>query len=387
VVYFTVYMKGVMTTPRRKGDSVTVRERLVPDQRRLDVLVDRVRLEVENGTLPSAQIAVHVDGREYAFETFGDATPATRYVLQSTGRTILAGLLWKLISDGLLDPGRTVASYIPEFATNGKDSVTVEQVVTHVGGFPLAPLGYPAMLEREDRLAAFAKWRLTYEPGTELQFHLTSAAWVIAELCERLTGQPIRDYLKSMTGPLGLKSIEIGPPVERQHDVARFVRTDGGSDDDVYAWGPWYLARPEILAAGEPSHSTVATASDLAGWYQALMNSELWRRDVVDDALRIRVTLPVTGERGGTPSVPGNVGLFILLAGDDGLSHGFLPTATGPRTFGHGGAACQIGFADPDTGLSFAFLTNGYPSTGYEQSRKGLNRIINIGNLAADCFS
>lgn len=368
-----------------EGESVTTRR--APDPRRLRVLIDRVRLEVDNGALPSAQLAVHVDGQEYAFETFGDATPATRYVLQSTGRSIVAGLLWKLISDDLLDVSRTVASYIPEFATNGKDSVTVEQVVTHVGGFPLAPLGYPAMLHREDRLAAFAKWRLTYEPGTELQFHLTSAAWVIAELCERLTGQSIRDYLASLTGPLGLHSIEIGPPVERQHDVAPFVRTDAGSDDDVYAWGPWYLARPEILAAGEPSHSAVATASDLAGWYQALLTSDIWRRDVVEDALKIRVRLPVTGERGGTPSIPGTVGLFVMLVSDDGLSHGFLPTATGPRTFGHGGAASQIGFADPDTGLSFAFLTNGYPSTGYEQSRTGLNRIINIGNLAADCFS
>ena len=61
------------------------------------------------------------------------------------------------------------------------------------------------MLDREERLKAFAKWRLTYEPGTELQFHLTSAAWVIAELCERLTGQPIRDYLRTLTGPLGTR--------------------------------------------------------------------------------------------------------------------------------------------------------------------------------------
>ena len=186
---------------------MTERQHVKPDQRRLDVLIDRCRLEVDNGTLPSAQIAVHVDGEEYVSETFGAATPSTRYVLQSTGRTIVAGVLWKLISDGLLDTSRTVASYIPEFGTNGKDSVTVEQVVTHVGGFPLAPLGYPAMLDREERLKAFAKWRLTYEPGTELQFHLTSAAWVIAELCERLTGVPIGEYLRStLSGPLGLDS-------------------------------------------------------------------------------------------------------------------------------------------------------------------------------------
>ncbi|EKF21187.1 beta-lactamase family protein [Mycolicibacterium hassiacum DSM 44199] len=361
---------------------------LKPDQRRLGVLIDRCRLEVENGALPSVQLSLHVDGQEYINETFGDATSSTRYVLQSTGRSIVAGVLWKLISDGLLDVSRTVASYIPEFGTNGKDVVTVEQVVTHVGGFPLAPLKYPDMLNREERLKAFSKWRLTYQPGTELQFHLTSAAWIIGELCERLTGRPIGEYLRTtLTEPLGLNSIEIGPPVERQHDVARFVRTDPGDGGDVYPWGPWYLEKPEILAAGEPSHSMVATASDVAGFYQALMSSDLWRREVVEDALRVRVTLPITGERGGTPSVPGNVGLFIIVAGDDGLSRAFLPTTGSPRTFGHGGAPCQIGFADPDTKLSFAFLTNGYPSTGYEQTRAGRNRITNIANLAADVFN
>jgi len=190
------------------GDNVSLK----PDQKRLDVLIDRCRLEVENGTLPSVQLAVYVDGQEYVSETFGAATPSTRYVLQSTGRSIVAGVLWKLMSDGLLDITRPVAEYIPEFGTNGKDFVTVEQVVTHVGGFPLAPLGYPAMLDRDERLKAFAKWRLTYEPGAELQFHLTSAAWVIGELCERLTGRPIRVFLReTLTAPLGLDSIEIGP--------------------------------------------------------------------------------------------------------------------------------------------------------------------------------
>src|ERR1700758_2654091 len=131
-----------------------------PDRRRVDLLLERCRLEIDTGALPSAQVALNVGGVEYASEAFGAATPSTRYVLQSAGRPVVAGVLWKLISDGLLDITRTVASYIPEFGTNGKDAVTVEQVVTHVGGFPLAPLGYPQMRERPQRLQAFSKWRL-----------------------------------------------------------------------------------------------------------------------------------------------------------------------------------------------------------------------------------
>ncbi|MEE2060088.1 serine hydrolase domain-containing protein [Rhodococcus artemisiae] len=359
------------------------------DSARLDVLLRRIKLEVETGALPSVQTAVALDGELIAFETWGDADPSTRYVLQSAGRPIVAGVVWKLISDGLLDVSRTVASYIPEFATNGKDAVTVEQTLTHVGGFPLAPLAYPQMCERSRRLEAFSKWRLTYEPGTRLEFHLTSAAWVVAELCERLTGHPIDEYLRTeLTGPLGLDSIEIGPSVAAQSNVAPFtlVGVEPDNQAEISPWGPWYLARPEVLAAGEPSHSIVSNAADLTLWYQALMGSSLWRRDVVEDALKIRVTLPVEGERGGTRSVPGNVALFVAVAGDDGIQRAFLPVTGSPSTFGHGGAPSQVAFADPETGLSFAFLTNGYPDTGYEQTRAGLNRILNIGNLAADCI-
>ena len=89
------------------------------DPRRLRLFLDRVRLEVDEGPLPSAQVAVARDGRLVAFETYGDATPGKRYILQSVGRTVVAAAVWKLISDGLLDTGERVADIIPEFGTNG----------------------------------------------------------------------------------------------------------------------------------------------------------------------------------------------------------------------------------------------------------------------------
>src|SRR3954454_23929950 len=122
------------------------------DPARLDVLLRRVRLEVESGPLPSAQIAVAKDGRLVAFETYGDATPESRYILQSVGRTVVAGAVWKLLGEGLLALDERVSDVIPEFATNGKDVVTIEQVLTQTAGFPFAPLGYPKMLDRAKRL-------------------------------------------------------------------------------------------------------------------------------------------------------------------------------------------------------------------------------------------
>jgi CubicO group peptidase (beta-lactamase class C family) len=362
--------------------------RLGVDPARLDLLRRRVRLEVESGRLPSCQMALAMEGRLVAFDSFGDTTPSTRYILQSASRPVLAAVLWKLIGEGRVDPSDRVASIVPEFGTRGKDVVSVEQVATHTAGFPFAPLGYPKMLDRKQRLAAFAKWRLDYEPGTRLQWHLTSAAWILAEIVERVTSLPFPEYLRTqLVEPLGL-DIELGVPVERQRgSVAPMVATDRRSDDEkVDPWGPWFLSDPNVLAAGEPSHSVVATAADAALFYQALFHSGLWTLEAITEGTRIRVTAAPAGEAiyGGS-RLPVSVGLFTVVRGDH--PGGGLPATASPRAFGMFGAPCQFSFMDPDVGLSFAFVTNGYPLAGYDHSRAGRNCAISIGNLAADVLA
>ncbi len=357
------------------------------DPHRLDVLLRRIRLEVEHGPLPSAQVAVARGGRLVAFETWGDAEPDTRYVLQSVGRSVVAGVVWKLIGEGLLDVGEHVAAIIPEFAPNGKDAVTVEQVLTHTAGFAFAPLGYPKMLDRGQRLAAFGRWRLDCPPGSRFQFHLTSAAWLIAEIVERRTGLAFADYLREkIVQPLGLLSMELGVPVDRQPGtVAPMTATDRTSDDqEPDPWGPWYLSDPRVLAAGEPSHALVATAADVALYFQALEHSGLWKPEAVAEGTRIRLTDHPYGEQiyGGGSDRRTSMGLFVTVAGPDAGSN--LPSTGSPALFGSAGAAYQLGFMDPETGLSFACLSNGYPLAGYDHSRRGTALLTNIANLAAD---
>jgi CubicO group peptidase (beta-lactamase class C family) len=370
---------------------MAMRRELVPpedvgvDPSRLKILLERVRLEVEHGPLPSAQVAVGRAGRLVAFETYGDATPQTRYILQSVGRTVVAGVVWKLLGDGLLGLDERVGEIIPEFATNGKDAVTVEHVLTHTAGFPFAPLGFPKMLDRRRRLEAFGKWRLDWEPGSRLQFHLTGAAWLIAELVERRTGKTFPDYLRTeIVEPLDL-GLLLPVPADRFAElVAAPVAVDRTSDDqEVDPWGPWYLADPQVLAAGEPSHSIAGTAADLVLLFQAFTHSGLWDQATLADAIRIRRSEPPAGDKayGGSAEIA-NLALFCMVSGEIGGSS--TPRTGSPRTFGSGGAPCQLGFMDPDAGTSFAFLTNGYPLSGYDHSPTGRNRIINIGNLAND---
>ena len=57
-------------------------------------LLDRARREVDAGLLPSAQVALAYEGELVAFETFGDATNDTRYVVYSATKAFVAGAMW-----------------------------------------------------------------------------------------------------------------------------------------------------------------------------------------------------------------------------------------------------------------------------------------------------
>ena len=82
--------------------------------------------------------------------------------------------------------------------------------------------------------------------------------------------------------------------------------------------------------------------------------------------------------------VPANRTLGLIVAGDDGNANrrGFGHTQS-PRTFGHDGAAGQIAWADPESGLSFCYLTNGRDRHLIREAR----RTVGISSRAAGCVA
>src|SRR5436309_9585824 len=366
------------------------------DAERLEELRTRVRREVDAGLLPSCQFALARDGRLAAFEAFGAAGSETRYVIFSATKAFVASAAWLLIGECSLDIDRRVADYIPEFATNGKDVVTVEQVMLHTSGFPRAPLGPPAWADRDRRLEAFAKWRLNWEPGTAHEYHPTSAHWVLAELIERISGRNYRDFVhEAVTGALGLPRV-VGIPPDDQSDIAELALCgDPASPDELQAiFGVPELPvtevtddallsfnRPDVRAVGVPGGGGVATAATVALFYQALLHNldELWDPEVLADATgRVRNTFPDLLALGA----PANRALGVVVAGDgwNANRRGFGHTQS-PRTFGHHGAGGQIAWADPESGLSFCYLTNGRDVNPIREGR----RSIGISSRAAVC--
>jgi CubicO group peptidase (beta-lactamase class C family) len=341
----------------------------VPDQSLVDgaafnELVSRVQHEVDSGRAPSCQLALARNGQLLADVTFGDASTGARYSVLSVTKAYVAAGTWLLLTDGTLSAETRVVEVIPEFGTNGKDAVTLEHLLTHTAGFARAPLRPEEAATSAGRVARFATWRLDSEPGTRMDYHGTSAHWVVAEMIERVSGQDYRDFLNErVAGALGLERLRLGVPAEQGGDVVpiTLVGDVGGGNLGLDDAVPDVLLRynePAVRAIGVPGSGAVSTAADVAMLYQALLRNEppLWDPAVLADGTgNIRNTF-IDVMRG----VPANRTLGLAVAGGDG--HAALREfglEAGPRTFGASGLGGQIAWADPDSGLSFCWLTNG----------------------------
>ena len=112
-------------------------------------------------------------------------------------------------------------------------------------------------------------------------------------------------------------------------------------------------------------------AADLARFYQGVLHDAgaVWEPRVLADATgRVRNSLPERHTK-----IPANRTLGFVQAGDDGLAafRGLGRTAS-PRAFGHNGAGGQVAFADPVTGLSVAYCTNGLDADVLRQWKRAL---------------
>jgi CubicO group peptidase (beta-lactamase class C family) len=138
---------------------------------------------------------------------------------------------------------------------------------------------------------------------------------------------------------------------------------------------------PQVRAVGVPGGGACATAADLARFYQALLHNPggLWDAGVLRDATsHIRCTFddPLMG-------VPVNRTLGLVVAGDDGkhiLRYAIFGSGCSPRSFGHAGIHAQLAWADPESGISFAYLNNAVTD---DQMGAGI-RANRLATIAAD---
>lgn len=293
----------------------------------------------------------------------------------------MAGLALALAhSRGLLDYDERVQTYWPEFAENGKQAITVRQLLAHQAGlFAFDELSDRSVLENQAHLAkVLARQVPSHPPGQRQYYHALTLGYYESELLRRVDpkhrslGKYFRDEIAV---PLGL-DFHIGLPEEipisrlaklRQSKVglsALFKVPLGLLFASLY---PQSAVRRALVGSllpldddriytrnfEVPAGGGVGTARAIARAYSAFANGgkELGLTNWTLRELSAPLTRPSKGFRDGA--------LKVAIPFSLGFARPFGKYPFGsPGSYGAPGAGGSFGFADPEDRLGYAYVTN-----------------------------
>ena len=356
-----------------------------PALARLRAVIER---HIAEGRYPGAQIALARHGQLALHETFGRASISddkqanadTLWLLFSNTKVITAMGIWALVEDGALSFNDRIADHMPEFAQHGKGDITLAQVLSHRAGFPSQNVTPAVWTDHVEMRRQVCNFTLEWTPGSRLHYHGRSALWVAAALIETMTGSDYRDFLRQrIIEPLGLgNDIFVGMPDAQHARAATIYEPADGSQQALTDENTAPFRR-----AGVPSSGGYATARGMAALYQMMANfgklngTRLFSRRLIEFVTRNHTGDMVDGGMG----MPMHRGLGVHVRGTSEKIRG-LGAIASPRTFGHGGVGTSYCWADPDSGVSFAYITNSRIPDPWHSRR--LDVVANLVHSAID---
>ena len=300
-------------------------------------------------------------------------TADTLQLIFSGTKALVATCLLILVDRGQLDPDACVATYWPDFAAHGKESIRVYEIASHQARLP----GIAVALRQADVLDDHRMARLLAsqmqeaDPRGASAYHPLTYGWLCGELVRRIDGRSIGQFFdEEIAQPLGLE-LWIGLPQSEEHRVSclnyglpwtSFATHHFAADDLLKrVWGNPPLFPPDALpwnkrewhAAEIPGAGAIGTARSIARFYACLANAGVLEG--------VKLFAPETLERGRR---------CLSRRHDDladepqAFAFGFeLQTENlmlGPVSdaFGHGGAGGSAHGAWPKERVGFSYCMN-----------------------------
>jgi CubicO group peptidase (beta-lactamase class C family) len=316
-----------------------------------------------------------VEGGEVVLDLWGGFADRRRSVawnadtlapIFSTTKAVAALMIARLVDQGRLDYGQTVASVWPEFGQAGKASVTIEQAISHQAGLPGFPEPMDAGLWTDwdaicGRLAAMAPM---WPPGSASGYHPVTVGYIVGEVFRRVDGRTIGTAFRQDIGePHGL-DLWIGLPAAADARVAELQRPSampefGEINDATRAafLAPWSSAAGKAGADYRrmevPSTNGYATAEALARLFGAvaadgwLDGDQILSPAMIAELARERI-------RGQDLVLP-----FVMSWGAGVMRNApNYPWGPAEHSFGHSGWGGACAFADPERRLGGAYVMN-----------------------------
>lgn len=353
---------------------------------RLHALIER---QIADGRYPGATIALARHGRLLHERHFGQARtgaaampagPDTLWLLYSNTKVVLATALWKLCEQGAFRFTDRLSDHVPEFARHGKRDITVLQIITHQGGFPNAQIAREGWLDHAAMRASVCDFTLEWSPGSRVHYHGLSAHWALAVLIEALTGQDFRAYVReAILEPLGLaRDITVGL------SPADDARVSDMHEPDPSGKGmrPLDESNSETWRrSGAPGGGGYGTARGMVALYQMMLaGGTLGGVRVLSPRMLAYAIRNHTADRvDAFMGMPMHRGLGPHLRGTTSTIRG-LGALASPNAYGHGGVGTSYCWADPDSGVSFAYITNNRVPDPWHSER--LDTVANLVNAA-----
>lgn len=300
----------------------------------------------------------------------------------STTKAAATILALRLVERSLLDLDAPLAQYWSEFAAAGKAGITVRQVLQHRSALPYLDAPVEDFLTAGKAEAELAAQAPAYPVNSFFNYHAITFGTLVGELVRRITGSPVGDFFaEEVANPLGLE-FWIGQPESVEGQFRRSTYLPMTVPDSVPA---------QVLAALPPATAAaVKTAEQLYGLLpsdsrDSLANSVQYRSAQLAGASGInngralaRMYAAVIGEVDGIRLLkPETVEQARKYATAD-IERPPLPDGTaqskprwgtgfhlddvsspmlGEGSFGHSGMGGRLGFAHPESGVAFGYVS------------------------------
>jgi CubicO group peptidase (beta-lactamase class C family) len=304
-----------------------------------------------------------------------------------------------LVQDHTLDLEQKVSHYWPEFGAEGKQNITLREMLAHRAGVVGADAGFRVEEIADDRVIAerLAPQRPYWRPGTAFGYHALVIGALIGEVVRRITGRSIQQHFEErIRAPYDL-DFYLGLP--ERHEP-RFLTTlpmlptpQQQALLDAAATGSQSLSgialnrnhpdAPDIhtlpnhrvvRSKGPASVGGVGSARGLAKMYAAAISA-------VDG--RAPLLKPETVAAFGQIQ---SIGYNLVSRAHGAFAVGFQATdniypVLGQGTFGHSGADGSQAFADPRSGVAYGYSRRRYAFPGGSAPENA--RLIRAVHLAA----
>jgi len=262
---------------------------------RLAVLDPIINDAIAQQQIPGAVLVVGHDGQVVYRKAYGSRAIEPRRETMTLDTVFDCASLTKVLAttpaimqlweQGKFRMNDPVAKYLPEFGQNGKQDITIRQLLVHYSGLALdLDLTKPWQGKETAYRMAFEdapKWA----PGAAFIYSDVNFV-VLGAMVERLSGEPLDEYAaKHVFGPLGMKETRFLPPPSWQ---SRIAPTE---EDENHHMLRGVVHDPTARRmGGVGGHAGVfSTADDLAMFAQALLDGG---RGVLTPATIAKMTAP-----------------------------------------------------------------------------------------------